>query len=183
MLDAPHKLKTKIGQTYHCFTYHISNFRANISYFICYLDILPIPLGIVNIVIYIYAKVNNESVLVFHQADEATIREYLTLQSIIQSFRMRGHLAATVDPLGITRGEHLRDMRIQQYVLRHYPLPKDMDKPYLLHNSDYIGSVTSVVFILFLLLASYSSSYSSSFSYSFLFLFLLLLLLLVYSYS
>ncbi|KAG8302734.1 hypothetical protein J6590_026937 [Homalodisca vitripennis] len=71
--------------------------------------------------------------------NESTVREYLELQSIIQSFRIRGHLAATLDPLNIVRGEHIKSTRMQKLVLRHYKLPKDLNKKYILHNTDYIS--------------------------------------------
>ncbi|UXI14218.1 2-oxoglutarate dehydrogenase [Sarcoptes scabiei] len=79
------------------------------------------------------------------------IEDHLSVQAIIRSYQVRGHLTAHLDPLEIKsaniQAKQFDDLPIsQEMVLRKYRLDeKDMDRMFKLPNTTFIGGLESVL--------------------------------------
>ncbi|XP_077526748.1 2-oxoglutarate dehydrogenase complex component E1-like [Haemaphysalis longicornis] len=85
------------------------------------------------------------------QAAPRDIDDHLSVQAIIRSYQVRGHLAASLDPLGIITASSNSPLNREQLhspevVLRNYKLEeKDMDRLFKLPATTFIGGEESTL--------------------------------------
>ncbi|KAH7981975.1 hypothetical protein HPB52_002327 [Rhipicephalus sanguineus] len=85
------------------------------------------------------------------QAAPRDIDDHLSVQAIIRSYQVRGHLAASLDPLGIVNPSahsplNREQLHSPEVVLRNYKLEeKDMDRLFKLPATTFIGGEESTL--------------------------------------
>lgn len=85
------------------------------------------------------------------QAAPRDIDDHLSVQAIIRSYQVRGHLAAKLDPLGIVTASSnsplsREELHTPEVVLRNYKLEeKDMDRLFKLPSTTFIGGEEAVL--------------------------------------
>lgn len=95
--------------------------------------------------------------------DYATIRSHINVHSLIKCYQQRGHLAADLDPLGITtvsiKDDHGIKRRADESVTKNYFdfTASDMDKEFVLPPSTFIGGTKKTLKLRFVLLLSFTS--------------------------
>ncbi|KAL3208440.1 hypothetical protein MRX96_039133 [Rhipicephalus microplus] len=87
---------------------------------------------------------------VYSHAAPRDIDDHLSVQAIIRSYQVRGHLAASLDPLGIVNPSvhslNREQLHSPEVVLRNYKLEeKDMDRLFKLPATTFIGGEESTL--------------------------------------
>lgn len=102
--------------------------------------------------------INQPTVPRSENIDASIIRNHINVHSLIKSYQQRGHLAADLDPLGITtvsvKEDHGIKRRADESVTKNYFdfSASDMEKEFVLPPSTFIGGSRKTLKLRFVLL-------------------------------